>query len=75
MRFLGALSFLSFLLIAVAGAQEEAAQALERWTKAFTAFDGDGVVKLYASNATFFSGIGAAGGDGAHHAQHGRCRR
>jgi uncharacterized protein (TIGR02246 family) len=38
---------------AIAGPQEEALQVLEKWTKAFTDSDVDGVVKLYASDALF----------------------
>ena len=39
--------------IATAGPQEEAIQVLERWTKAFSDSDVDGIVKLYAPDALF----------------------
>jgi len=39
--------------IAIAGPKEEALQVLEKWTKAFTDSDVDGIVKLYASDTTF----------------------
>jgi len=38
---------------ATAGPKEEAFEVLEKWTKAFTASDVDGIVKLYASETTF----------------------
>jgi len=38
---------------AIAGPKEEALQVLERWTKAFTESDVDGIVKLYAPDALF----------------------
>ena len=38
---------------AIAGPKEEALQVLEKWTKAFTDSDVDGIVKLYASDTTF----------------------
>jgi uncharacterized protein (TIGR02246 family) len=38
---------------AIGGPQEEALQVLEKWTKAFTDSDVDGIVKLYASDALF----------------------
>jgi uncharacterized protein (TIGR02246 family) len=38
---------------AIAGPQEEALQVLEKWTKAFTDSDVDGIVKLYAPDALF----------------------
>ncbi len=36
-----------------AGPKEEALQVLEKWTKAFTDSDVDGIVKLYAPDASF----------------------
>ena len=45
--------FASFCAAAVAGPREEALQVLEKWTKAFTESDVDGIVKLYASDALF----------------------
>ena len=38
---------------AIAGPKEEALQVLEKWTKAFTDADVDGIVKLYAPDALF----------------------
>jgi uncharacterized protein (TIGR02246 family) len=38
---------------ASAGPREEALHVLEKWTKAFTDSDVDGIVKLYASDALF----------------------
>src|SRR6266851_8762296 len=38
---------------AIAGPKDEALQVLEKWTKAFTDSDVDGIVKLYAPNALF----------------------
>jgi uncharacterized protein (TIGR02246 family) len=39
--------------VATAGPKEEAVQILERWTKAFSDSDVDGIVKLYAPDALF----------------------
>lgn len=38
---------------ALAGPKEDALEVLEKWTKAFTASDVDGIVKLYAPDALF----------------------
>jgi hypothetical protein len=38
---------------AIAGPKEEALQVVESWAKAFTDSDVDGIVKLYAADATF----------------------
>jgi uncharacterized protein (TIGR02246 family) len=38
---------------AIAGPREDALQILEKWTKAFTDSDVDGIVKLYAPDALF----------------------
>jgi uncharacterized protein (TIGR02246 family) len=38
---------------AVAGPKEDALQVLDKWTKAFSASDVDGIVKLYAADALF----------------------
>ncbi|MBI4251676.1 MAG: DUF4440 domain-containing protein [Candidatus Tectomicrobia bacterium] len=40
--------------IAIAGPQEEALQVVEKWTRAFTGSDIDGIVKLYALDALVF---------------------
>jgi uncharacterized protein (TIGR02246 family) len=45
--------FASLCSAAVAGPKEEALQVVEKWTKAFTESDVDGIVKLYASDALF----------------------
>ena len=45
--------FASLCTTAIAGPKEEALQVLEKWTKAFTESDVDGIVKLYASDALF----------------------
>jgi uncharacterized protein (TIGR02246 family) len=39
---------------AIAGPKEEALQVIDKWTKAFTQSDVDGIVKLYAPDALFF---------------------
>ncbi len=39
---------------ALGGPKEEALQVLEKWTKAFTDSDVDGIVKLYAPDALFW---------------------
>jgi ketosteroid isomerase-like protein len=39
---------------AVAGPREDALQVVEKWNKAFTESDVDGIVKLYALDALFF---------------------
>jgi len=46
--------FASLCTIAIAGPKEEAVQVVEKWTKAFTESDVDGIVKLYAPDALFF---------------------
>lgn len=52
--FLSAIAFLATLsTAAIAGPKEEALQVLEKWTKAFTDSDVDGIVKLYAPDALF----------------------
>jgi uncharacterized protein (TIGR02246 family) len=38
---------------AIAGPREEALQVVEKWTRAFTDSDVDGIVKLYAPDALF----------------------
>ena len=38
---------------AIAGPKEDALQVVERWTKAFTDSDVDGIVQLYAPDALF----------------------
>jgi uncharacterized protein (TIGR02246 family) len=43
----------AFCSSAIAGPKEDALQVLEKWTKAFTDSDVDGIVKLYASDALF----------------------
>lgn len=45
--------FASFGATAIAGPKEDALQVLEKWTKAFSDSDVDGIVKLYASDTTF----------------------
>jgi hypothetical protein len=45
--------FVSLCSTAIAGPKEEALQVLERWTKAFSESDVDGIVKLYAADTTF----------------------
>lgn len=46
--------FVSLSSTAIAGPKEEALQVLDKWTKAFTESDVDGIVKLYAPDALFF---------------------
>jgi uncharacterized protein (TIGR02246 family) len=45
--------FASFSSAAIAGPKEEALQVLDKWTKAFSDSDVDGIVKLYAPDALF----------------------
>jgi uncharacterized protein (TIGR02246 family) len=45
--------FVSLCSTAIAGPKEEALQVLERWTKAFSDSDVDGIVKLYAADTSF----------------------
>jgi uncharacterized protein (TIGR02246 family) len=53
-EFLVALALLASLCSnATAGPKEDALQVLDKWTKAFTDSDVDGIVKLYASDTTF----------------------
>jgi uncharacterized protein (TIGR02246 family) len=52
--FLSAIALLASLPSAAnAGPKEDALAVLEKWTKAFTASDVDGIVKLYAPDALF----------------------
>lgn len=46
--------FASLCSAAIGGPKEEAIQVVEKWTKAFTESDVDGIVKLYAPDALFF---------------------
>ncbi len=46
--------FASLCSAAIAGPKEEALQVVEKWTKAFTESDVDGIVKLYAPDTLFF---------------------
>ena len=48
----------AFCTTAVAGPKEDALQVLEKWTKAFSDSDVDGIVKLYAAE-TLFMGTGS----------------
>jgi uncharacterized protein (TIGR02246 family) len=50
---LAAILFASLCSVATAGPKEDALLVLERWTKAFSESDVDGIVKLYASDTTF----------------------
>lgn len=50
----GVLSLFGFLSSAVASPEQEAMAVLEKWTKAFTEADVDGIVGLYAPDALFF---------------------
>lgn len=45
--------FASLFSTATAGPKEDALQVLEKWTKAFSDSDVDGIVKLYAPDTTF----------------------
>jgi len=40
--------------VACAGPKEEAVSVVDKWTNAFSASDVDGILKLYAPDATFF---------------------
>ena len=52
--FLSAVTLLVLLSsAAIAGPKEDALQVLEKWAKAFTDSDVDGIVKLYAADALF----------------------
>jgi len=50
---LAAVLFASLCSTVTAGPREDALQVLEKWTKAFSDSDVDGIVKLYASDTTF----------------------
>jgi uncharacterized protein (TIGR02246 family) len=50
---IAAVVFASLGSTAVAGPREDALQVVEKWTRAFTDSDVDGIVKLYASDALF----------------------
>lgn len=50
---LAATLFASLCSAATAGPKEDALLVVEKWTKAFTASDVDGIVKLYAPEGTF----------------------
>jgi uncharacterized protein (TIGR02246 family) len=45
--------FAALSSVAIAGPKEEALQVVEKWDKAFTDADVDGMVKLYAPDALF----------------------
>jgi uncharacterized protein (TIGR02246 family) len=53
-KLVAAVLFASTCSAAVAGPREEALQVVERWTRAFSESDVDGIVKLYAPDALFF---------------------
>src|SRR5687768_14594393 len=50
---LAAALFASLCSTATAGPKEDALQVLEKWTKAFSDSDVDGIVKLYSPDTTF----------------------
>lgn len=50
---LAAAMFAALCSLANAGPKEDALQVLEKWAKAFSASDVDGIVKLYAADTTF----------------------
>jgi uncharacterized protein (TIGR02246 family) len=50
--------FAALCTTAVAGPKEDALQVLDKWTKAFSDSDVDGIVKLYATD-TLFMGTGS----------------
>lgn len=50
---LAAALFASLCSVAAAGPKEDALQVLEKWTKAFSDSDVDGIVKLYSPDTTF----------------------
>jgi uncharacterized protein (TIGR02246 family) len=50
---LAAALFVSLCVVATAGPKEDALEVLEKWSKAFSASDVDGIVKLYAVDTTF----------------------
>jgi uncharacterized protein (TIGR02246 family) len=50
---IAAVVFASLGSTAVAGPREDALQVVEKWTRAFTDSDVDGIVRLYASDALF----------------------
>lgn len=45
--------FVALCQVAIAGPREDALQVLEKWAKAFTESDVDGIVKLYSPDALF----------------------
>jgi uncharacterized protein (TIGR02246 family) len=50
---LAAALFVSLCAVATAGPKEDGLEVLEKWSKAFSASDVDGIVKLYAVDTTF----------------------
>ena len=52
-KFLLAAAFASICSVATAGPMEDALQVLEKWTRAFSDSDVDGIVKLHAPDTTF----------------------
>jgi uncharacterized protein (TIGR02246 family) len=50
---LAAFGFASLCPLATAGPKEDALLVLEKWTRAFSESDVDGIVKLYAADTTF----------------------
>jgi hypothetical protein len=53
-KFLVAIALLIPLCsVAIAGPKEDALKVVDKWTKAFTESDVDGIVKLYAPDAIF----------------------
>lgn len=53
-KFLAAIALLFPLFsVAIAGPKEDALKVVDKWTKAFTESDVDGIVKLYAPDAIF----------------------
>ncbi|UVO34684.1 nuclear transport factor 2 family protein [Bradyrhizobium arachidis] len=55
---LSALALLASISIAQAGPKEDASQVIERWSKAFVNADLDGIVTLYAPEATMIGTLG-----------------
>lgn len=53
MRYLVSLFLIAFIPAAFAGPKEEAMEVLDKWSKAFSASDVEGIVRLYAPDAHF----------------------
>jgi uncharacterized protein (TIGR02246 family) len=59
-RILSAMTLIASVSLAHAGPKEDAYQVVEKWSKAFTDADVDGIAKLYAPDALMIGTFGKA---------------